>query len=81
MTQKMGLREYIDSLKKEGYQVGNREGEDAVLLKPDGNAVETWREDYPYDELLDREDYEQEKYKLQVELLKFQYWTQDSTLR
>ena len=81
MTQKMGLREYIDSLKKEGYQVGNREGEDAVLLKPDGNAVETWREDYPYDELLDREDYEQEKYKLQVELLKFQYWTQDEGLK
>jgi len=81
MTQKMGLREYIDSLKQEGYQVGNREGEDAVLLKPDGNAVETWREDYPYDELLDREDYEQEKYKLQVELLKFQYWTQDEGLK
>ena len=81
MTQKMGLREYIDSLKQEGYQVGNREGEDAVLLKPDGNAVETWREDYPYDELLDREDYEEEKYKLQVELLKFQYWTQDEGLK
>ena len=50
MTQKMGLREYIDSLKEEGYTVGNREGEDAVLLKPDGSAVETWRDDYPYDE-------------------------------
>ena len=80
MTQKMGLREYIDALREEGYTVGNREGEDAVLLKPDGSAVETWRDDYPYDELMDREEYELEKYNLQVELLKFQYWTQDSDL-
>ncbi len=77
MTQKMGLREYIDSLREEGYTVGNREGEDAILLRPDGSAVETWREDYPYDELMDRHHYEQEKYKLQVELLKFQYWSED----
>ncbi|MDO5502372.1 MAG: polyphosphate kinase 2 [Actinomycetia bacterium] len=81
MTQKMGLREYIDSLREEGYTVGNREGEDAVLLKPDGKAVETWREDYPYDELMERDEYEEEKYKLQVELLKFQYWTQDEGLK
>jgi polyphosphate kinase len=77
MTQKMGLREYIDSLKEQGYTVGNREGEDATLLRPDGSAVETWREDYPYDDLMDRHEYEVEKYKLQVELLKFQYWSED----
>ena len=77
MTQKMGLREYIDSLREQGYTVGNREGEDAILLRPDGSAVETWREDYPYDHLMDRDEYEQEKYKLQVELLKFQYWSED----
>src|SRR5690606_35548142 len=81
MTQKMSLREYIDVLREEGYTVGDREGEDAVLLKPDGSAVETWREDYPYDELLDRDEYEQEKYRLQVELLKFQYWSQDEGLK
>jgi polyphosphate kinase 2 len=40
--------------------------------------VETWREDYPYDERLDRDVYEELKYQLQVELLKFQYWTQDT---
>jgi polyphosphate kinase len=77
MTQKMGLREYIDSLKEQGYTVGNREGEDATLLRPDGSAVETWREDYPYEHLMDRHEYEIEKYKLQVELLKFQYWSED----
>ena len=77
MVQKMALREYIDSLVAEGYTVGNREGEDAILLRPDGKAVETWREDYPYDELLDRDVYDRDKYLLQVELLKFQYWSQD----
>jgi len=40
--------------------------------------VETWREDYPYDERLDRDSYEQQKYQLQIELLKFQYWAQDT---
>ncbi|WP_147050865.1 polyphosphate kinase 2, partial [Kocuria flava] len=41
----------------------------------------TWREDYPYDELMSREDYELEKYRLQIELLKFQYWAQDHELQ
>ena len=40
--------------------------------------VETWRENYPYDELMGRNDYEVEKYLLQIELLKFQYWVQDN---
>ncbi|HEY5846332.1 MAG TPA: polyphosphate kinase 2, partial [Microlunatus sp.] len=42
------------------------------------NPIETWREDYPYDERMDRDLYEDEKYQLQIELLKFQYWTQDT---
>ena len=33
--------------------------------------------DYPYDELMQREEYESEKYQLQIELLKLQYWGQD----
>jgi polyphosphate kinase 2 len=77
MAQKMALREYIDSLRSEGYQVHGSEEEDPILLAPDGKAVETWREEYPYDELIDTALYEEEKYKLQVELLKFQYWSQD----
>jgi polyphosphate kinase 2 len=77
MAQKMNLREYIDKLTVEGYTVRGSKGEDPVLITPDGHAVETWRDDYPYDELLDRDSYETEKYRLQVELLKFQYWTQD----
>ena len=77
MVQKMKLRDYIDKLRTEGYSVSGAEEEDPVLIAPDGSAVETWRENYPYDELLDRETYEREKYQLQVELLKFQYWSQD----
>ncbi len=49
-----------------------------MLIRPDGLAVETWRENYPYDELMTRNDYDVEKYLLQIELLKFQYWAQDT---
>jgi polyphosphate kinase 2 (PPK2 family) len=43
--------------------------------------VETWREDYPYAERLDRDAYEEEKYQLQIELLTFQYWAQDTATK
>jgi polyphosphate kinase len=73
----MSLREYIDTLSHEGYTVRDDHGDDPTLIAPDGRAVETWREDYPYDSLMSRNDYEVEKYLLQIELLKFQYWAQD----
>ena len=74
----MGLREYIDELSRQGYTVRDDHGDDPMLITPDGRAVQTWREDYPYDELMSRNDYEVEKYLLQIELLKFQYWAQDT---
>jgi polyphosphate kinase 2 (PPK2 family) len=43
--------------------------------------VDTWREDYPYAERLGRDEYEHQKRLLQVELLKLQYWIQDSGCR
>ena len=43
-----------------------------ISSTPTGRAVDTWRENYPYDERLDREEYDAEKYPLQVELLKLQ---------
>ncbi len=79
--QQMSLREYIDNLERDGYTVRDDHGDDPMLIRPDGRAVETWREDYPYDELMSRNDYEVEKYLLQIELLKFQYWVQDSRTR
>ncbi|GAB3816691.1 polyphosphate kinase 2 [Tessaracoccus terricola] len=71
------LREFIDNIRDEGYSVGDVHGEDQYLIDPLGQAVETWRDKYPYDELLSREEYEEEKRALQIELLKFQYSAQD----
>jgi polyphosphate kinase 2 len=79
--QQMPLRVYIDSLAEQGYTVRDDHGEDPALIAPDGSAVDTWREGYPYDELMDRDTYEVEKYLLQIELLKFQYWAQDNGQR
>ncbi|AQP43701.1 polyphosphate kinase 2 [Tessaracoccus flavus] len=71
------LREYIDMLRAEGYAVADVHGEDPYLIDPLGNAVETWQEKYPYDELISRSEYETEKRQLQIELLKLQYSAQD----
>ncbi|HMQ66103.1 MAG TPA: polyphosphate kinase 2 [Arachnia sp.] len=76
-----GLREYIDQLVADGFTVTDVHGEDPFLLDPLGKAVETWRDKYPYDDLLSREEYEAEKRQLQIELLKFQYSTQDNGQR
>jgi polyphosphate kinase len=72
------VREYIDKLHIEGHTVGEDIDDDPVLLDPDGRAVDTWRENYPYDERMDRAEYEQTKYLLQVELLKFQNWAAET---
>ncbi len=75
------LRQFIDKLIAGGYTVGDPTGPDPMLIDPGGRAVETWREDYPYPDLLTREEYEDEKYLLQIELLKLQYWGQDNDVR
>ena len=72
------LRSYIDHLREDGYTVRDDHGEDPDLIDPGGNAVDTWRENYPYEERMSRDQYEVEKYLLQIELLKFQYWTQET---
>ncbi|MFZ2529660.1 MAG: polyphosphate kinase 2 [Rhodococcus sp. (in: high G+C Gram-positive bacteria)] len=69
------LRHYIDRLRTEGYSVRDDHGEDPDLIDIDGRAVDTWRENYPYDHRMDRATYEVEKYLLQIELLKFQAWS------
>ncbi len=75
------LREYIDTLRDQGYTVRDDGGSDPDLISPDGSAVDTWREDYPYDDRMSRELYDVEKYLLQVELLKFQYWAKGTGSR
>ena len=49
-----------------------------TLIDPGGNPIETWRADYPYEARMDRDRYEQKKYALQIELLKFQDWSQET---
>ncbi len=48
---------------------------------PGGDVVDTWRENYPYDERMQRIEYEEQKRLLQIELLKLQKWSQANGLR
>jgi len=48
--------------------------DDRELFDPDGRRVDTWREGYPYSERMERREYEIEKRRLQIELLKLQGW-------
>src|SRR5690349_8130172 len=60
------------------YRVEDDGDDDPVLLTQDGKPVDTWREGYPYDERMAREEYDHDKRLLQIELLKFQNWVKDS---
>ncbi len=49
---------------------------------PDNVLSEDWREgEYPYKHLMLRKNYEKEKYRLQVELLKLQAWVKETGQR
>src|SRR6202050_4421169 len=58
--------------------VADDEHDDPVLQYADGRTVDTWREDYPYQEKLPRSEYEYEKRPLQIELVKLQNWVKDT---
>jgi len=75
------LRKYVDKLREEGHHIGDDHDDDPILIDAHGNAVDTWRENYPYDECLDRNVYDEQKYDLQVELIKFQNWAQRTGTR
>jgi polyphosphate kinase 2 len=62
----------------DGYTVDVDDDDDPVLLKPDGTPVDTWREHYPYDERMPRDEYDRHKRLLQIELLKLQNWVKDT---
>ena len=64
-----------------GVWVDDSDEDDPVLRNADGSMVDTWREEYPHAERLSREEYDHEKRLLQVELLKLQYWIQDTGRR
>jgi polyphosphate kinase 2 len=51
--------------------------EEPILCWRDGTEVDTWKEGYPYERRLMRDEYETEKRRLQIELLKLQNWTKE----
>ena len=51
--------------------------DDRELIDPSGRLVETWREGYPYPERMQRREYEIEKRRLQIQLLRLQHWVKD----
>jgi polyphosphate kinase 2 len=78
----------IASLAGQGYSLADEAGvmidsddDDPILLGPDGLPVNTWREDYPYQERLTRPEYEVTKRALQIELLKLQNWVKTTGQR
>ncbi len=60
-----------------GYTVRDDDDDDPVLVTADGVPVDTWREDYPYDERMTRQEYDRVKRLLQIELLKLQNWVKE----
>ena len=71
-------REYLARLQIDGHTIGEDHDDDPILFDAQGRAVDTWRENYPYEERMPREEYDEQKYLLQVELLKFQTWAADT---
>lgn len=60
------------STPEHGYTVDDHDDDDPVLLDRDGKHIDTWRERYPYDHRMARDEYERLKRRLQIELLKLQ---------
>jgi len=49
------------------------------VINPDHELAAGWRDgDYPYKNLMTRRNYERQKYRLQVELLKLQAWVKET---
>jgi polyphosphate kinase len=69
------------TLQAHSYRVRDDDDDDPVLLDASGVPVDTWRENYPYDERMRREEYEEQKRLLQIELLKLQKWSQANGYR
>jgi len=64
-----------------GLSVEEDDEGDPILVQADGTPVDTWREDYPYDHRMTRDEYDRTKRLLQIELLKLQYWVKETGQR
>lgn len=60
------------------FRVDDSDDDDPTLVDPEGSPVDTWRQGYPYDDRLSRQEYEHQKRLLQIELLKLQNWVKDT---
>ena len=79
---RQALQNLVDLTDTSGFAVLDDDDDDPILLTlPDRNVVDTWREDYPYEERMDRAEYESTKRALQVELLKLQKWSKQNGIR
>ncbi len=65
----------------DGLGVQALDDDEALLIGKDGLEVDTWRQDYPYQQRMLREEYEVRKRALQIELLKMQSWVKDTGQR
>ena len=64
-----------------GLRIDYTDQDEPILIRPDGSAVETWRENYPYHERMQRPEYELHKRQQQIELLKLQSWVKTTGQR
>ncbi|MBT0566979.1 polyphosphate kinase 2 [Williamsia sp. CHRR-6] len=72
----------VSLLDTSAFTVDDSDDDDPrLILLPDRAVVDTWREDYPYDERMTRHRYELEKRLLQIELLKLQKWSKETGAR
>nr|WP_253647882.1 polyphosphate kinase 2 [Williamsia deligens] len=76
------LARFVDLADTSGYVVDDSDDDDPrLIVTRDHAVVDTWREGYPYDERMSREEYEREKRLLQIELLKLQKWSKETGAR
>nr|WP_307851851.1 polyphosphate kinase 2 [Williamsia sp. CHRR-6] len=76
------LAQMVSLLDTSAFTVDDSDDDDPrLILLPDRAVVDTWREDYPYDERMTRHRYELEKRLLQIELLKLQKWSKETGAR
>jgi polyphosphate kinase 2 len=76
------LARVVDLSDTSGFTVDDSDDDDPrLIVSRDHAVVDTWREDYPYDERMPRHEYETEKRLLQIELLKLQKWSKENGAR
>ncbi|MEE3849845.1 polyphosphate kinase 2 [Gordonia sp. LSe1-13] len=76
------LQHLVDLHDTTQFTVNDDDDDDPVLLTlPERNVVDTWRQDYPYEERMSRREYEVTKRRLQIELLKLQKWSKQTGQR